>query len=50
MTILNTGDATHYHQQTNNHSAIDLTLNAPFNPGELMWEVLDDTYGVITIP
>jgi hypothetical protein len=43
--ILNTGQHTHYHQQTGSSSAIDLTLCSPLLLTNLEWKVLPDTYG-----
>lgn len=45
LVVLNTGSPTHYHVQTNTHSAIDLTMCSPILQQSLTWRTADDLYG-----
>jgi len=45
VVVMNSGESTHYHVQTNAHSAIDLSLCSPGIAADYQWSVADDLYG-----
>lgn len=45
MTVLNSGEATHFHLQTASSSAIDLSICTSNVATRFNWSVLDDLYG-----
>jgi len=45
VVLMNSGANTHYHVQTNSHSAIDLSLCSPGIAADYQWKVMDDLSG-----
>ena len=45
LTVLNTGEPTHFHIQTGSFSCIDLSVSSPIAFVDFSWKVLDDLHG-----
>ena len=45
LTVLNTGEPTHFHIQTNFFSCIGLSASSPNAFANFNWKVLDDLHG-----
>ena len=45
LTVLNTGEPTHFHIQTGSFSCIDLSVSSPNAFIDFIWKVLDDLHG-----